>query len=307
MNKIKIYLQATRPFSFTVSLFPPVLAALFFLNQHPMPALKIFTLLLTLLGALSAHASANLIADYFDFKYGIDRQGTFGSSGVLTHKLLQPEQILRFGLILLIFAASIAFWFILNNPQAFTLTAVILIGALLAIFYTSGPFPLKYKACGDVAVFIAFGPAMSFGAYLIFSAESNFQAALLLLPPAFIVTAVLHANNTRDISSDAEAEIKTVAMKLGLRGALIYYRLLLISAYICLLLLVFFKVTPVHTLIALLSLPMANKLAKTMKKAIEEAKQPLLISLDAQTARLHALFSLLYGAGFLLKITFFNE
>ncbi len=300
MNKAKIYLQAIRPFSLTVSFFPPLLAAALFLSRHESNRLQPGSVLLCLAGAMLAHIAANLISDYFDFKNGIDRKETFGSSGVLTGGLLQPRNVLFAGLLTLFSAATIAFYLILISSQPLLLSALILSGAILAVFYTAGPFPFKYKALGDIAVFLAFGPLMSAGSFLVYSQQLKAEAFLLTIPPAFLVTAILHANNFRDMSNDAQCGIKTIALKLGTQNSVRYYRFLLFSSFITLIVLV--PVLKLHflLLLALAAVPEALRLSRLINKACQQNNFEIIIPLDALSARLHLQFCLLMliGLGF---------
>ena len=50
--------------------------------------------------------------------------------------------------------------------MAFALT-----GALLLMFYSGGPFPLKYIGLGEFAVFIIWGPLMIGGTYYVMAEE----------------------------------------------------------------------------------------------------------------------------------------
>lgn len=45
----------------------------------------------------------------------------------------------------------------------------------------------------------------------------------IALPVGLITVAILHANNTRDMRTDARAEIQTLAMKLGGKASMYVY------------------------------------------------------------------------------------
>ena len=92
MTPISIWWRAVRPFSFTVSVIPPILGALIALLENPNLQFKWVHFFLTLIGCVMAHAGANLLSDYFDYKIGVDREGTFGSSGLLVEDTLEARR-----------------------------------------------------------------------------------------------------------------------------------------------------------------------------------------------------------------------
>ena len=96
----KLFLQATRPFAFTATLFPVLLGTL--LAPHPSLPLSA----LALLGALFAHAGINVLSDYFDFVRGADTWKVLGSSRVLVDGLMSPEVERRLGWSLVAGAAA---------------------------------------------------------------------------------------------------------------------------------------------------------------------------------------------------------
>ncbi|MBO7117739.1 MAG: 1,4-dihydroxy-2-naphthoate octaprenyltransferase [Bacteroidales bacterium] len=111
----------------------------------------------------------------------------------------------------------------------------VLLGAcaiVAALRYTLGRRPYGYRGLGDIAVFIFFGLVTVCGAYYLMTTT---------LPPASIFlaassigclsVAVLNVNNIRDLKSDA-ATRKTVALRLGLRGARIYQTCLIVGAWL---------------------------------------------------------------------------
>jgi len=78
MQKLKLYWRAARPFSFTVSIVPPILATAIAISENPYLEIKWFYLVLTILGCWLAHAGSNIFSDYFDFIKNVDRKDTLG-------------------------------------------------------------------------------------------------------------------------------------------------------------------------------------------------------------------------------------
>jgi 1,4-dihydroxy-2-naphthoate polyprenyltransferase len=302
-DQAKLWWRAARPWSFTVSLIPPLLGALLAVQETPGLRLNPLHLLLTLLGCVLAHAGANMISDYHDFRNRVDREGTFGSSGsrVLLDGRMAPAVLRNGAWACFGAAAAIGLYFVLILPHGFVLLLPVAVGGLLALFYTAWPIALKYLALGDLAVFVAFGPAMSWGAWFVHTRRFSWLPILYALPIAFLVDAVLHSNNLRDIATDRAVKIHTVAILLGERRAQAMYHALLVSAYLSLLLLVPLAGMPAPALLAFLSLPLAWAAArKVAAKATLPPERFALI--DAQTGQLHSAFSLLMLAGLALHL-----
>lgn len=83
-------------------------------------------------------------------------------------------------------------------------------------------------------------------------------------------------------------------MLLGIKGAKIQYVVLCIGAYVGVILMIIFKMIHPLTLLVLLSLPLAVKNIKKMLTA-EIDKPEKIFDLDAQTAQLVLVFSLLFS------------
>ena len=305
MSKVSIWWQASRPFSFTVSILPPILGSI--IAKMESPGLKIDWLLfaLALIGCVIAHAGANMIGDYFDFKKRVDREGTFGSSGVLISNLIEPKKVFMGSIVAYVIASSIGIYIAASIPNGMYLILIIIIGAVLGLFYAAEPFSFKYHALGDLAVFISFGPAMTLGAYFVQAHHFSWTPVLYAIPAAFLVDAVLHSNNLRDIKNDSVVNIKTVAILIGEQNSKRMYYGLIISAYISVILLITANGLPTVSLITLLSLPLALKLIGIVKRKNKVPDQQF-IMIEAATAQLHSVFSVLFVVSLLVQHYFMS-
>ncbi|MFH1480834.1 MAG: 1,4-dihydroxy-2-naphthoate octaprenyltransferase [Pseudomonadota bacterium] len=292
MSKISLWWRAVRPFAFTVSLIPPILGTIIALIENPGLRLNWLHLFLTLIGCMAAHAGANLLSDYYDFKSQVDRKGTFGSSGLLVEKIMQPGQIFKGAWIGILLALAIGIYMILVTPNGLFLLWLILIGGILGVFYTASPIAFKYHAMGDMAVFISFGPAMVLGAYYVQAHHFSWGPILYALPVALLVDAILHSNNLRDIHNDRVVNIKTLPILIGERGAEIMYYGLIFGAYILTVILIVWAGLSLLSLITFLSLPLAVKLVKMVRDK-EKIPVKAFAMIDAATAQFHLTFGIL--------------
>ena len=75
--------------------------------------------ILTFVGVAALHASVDLLNDYWDYKRQIDtetkRTKFSGGTGVLPEGLLEPKQVYRAGMLMLIIGSTIGAFFIFER------------------------------------------------------------------------------------------------------------------------------------------------------------------------------------------------
>lgn len=289
-EKVKNIVLATRPWSFPASTMPALLTIsyIFFIKNGIGIEINWWYGVLAFFGAAIFQASGNLIGDYYDFKYHVDRKESFGSSRMLVDGVFQPKVILRFGLVLLFIGILLGLF--LCYQTGIDLLWIGLIGAAATFFY----YKLKFAALGDLTIFIIYGPLIGLGTAYVMTGELMWMTLILNIPVAFLVVNILHANNTRDIRDDGKANIRTQAMLLGIKGAKMQYLILAIGAYVGVILMVVFKMIHPLTLLVLLTFPIALKNIRQMQTA-EIEKPEKIYNLDAQSAQLVLIFSLLFS------------
>ena len=282
---LPVWWRAARPWSFTASLVPVLLGACIAASES---TLDIGLLALTLLGAVAIHAGTNLVNDYYDHRKGGDAAQALGIGGAIQRGELTPRQVLLGGLACFGVGSAIGLYLVsVAGPFIFWLG---LASVLVAFFYTAGPFALAYVGLGEVAVFLFMGPAIVVGTYFVQTQQVGPGVVLAALPVGFLVAAILHANNLRDLELDRRAGKRTLATLLGRAGARLEYYALLGGTYLSLLLIVAAGIAPWPTLVCLVTLPLALRLVRTAAAETEpHALQPVL----RQTAQLHMRFGAL--------------
>ena len=93
--------------------------------------------------------------------------------------------------------------------------AFALTGALLLMFYSGGPFPLKYIGLGEIAVFVIWGPLMIGGTYYVMAEELPGWVLLASIPYGLGVTTVLFGKHLDKLDFDASKGIRTMPIVLG--------------------------------------------------------------------------------------------
>jgi len=284
----KNWIIATRPWSFPASTMPALVAIsyIFFLKNEMTVDINWLYGVLALIGAGIFQASGNLIGDYFDYKYNVDRKDTFGSSRMLVDGVFKPKSILNFGITFLVIGILLGLFLSLNTD--FNLLWIGAIGVFGTYFY----YKFKFMALGDLLIFIIYGPLIGLGTVFVMTNELDWNLFILEIPIAFLVVNILHANNTRDIRNDGKANIKTQAMLLGIKGSKVQYIVLALGAYLAVALMVTFRMIHPLTLSVFLTLPITLKNIKKMQLA-EVDKPELIKDLDADSAQLVLIFSVL--------------
>ena len=125
------------------------------------------------------------------------------------------------------------------------------------------------------------------------------ELCLISLPIAFMVAAILHANNIRDMEADRAVDKRTLAVIFGIRFARAEFVFLVIGAYVAQALVVALGLLPVHTLLTLITLPEALRLIRIFNTS---RAVPLLHQAQGRTAKLHGQFGLLLVVGWTLSL-----
>ena len=293
---LRIWWMATRPFSFTASVTPVVLGAALaaydgFWNW--------WLFGITLVGSVAIHAGTNLINDYYDWKKGTDTPESLGPNRALQEGMLTPRQVFWGGL--LCFALGSVLGIYLVATRGLLILWLGLFSVLAGWFYTAGPRAFAYTGLGELIVFVFMGPVMVIGSYFVQTQTVTWTAALLSVPIGLLVTAILHANNMRDLEEDLANNKRTLANIFGRRASRWEYYLLVGGSYVLLLLLIVAGIAPWFMALAFLTLPTASKLIQTT--AIHEMPAQL-NKVVRGTATLHQRFGWLAIAGVLAAILF---
>jgi 1,4-dihydroxy-2-naphthoate octaprenyltransferase len=282
--QLKKYIIVTRPWSFTMSLISVSVGTLLAAEGGPISWLWFF---ITAVGITFFHAAANVINDYFDTKYEIDKPDSPTAkyrpqpiiSGMLT-----PRQVLVEAIVL--FTVTIIVGFVIGYMRSWHVIWIGVVGLLTAIFYTAGPVKFKYRAMGEIAVFLMWGPLMVEGAYAVQRQSLSLKPFLISIPFGILVALVLFANNMRDIAFDSRQNVKTLSIVMGLKKSFLIFAGLILAAYIYVFGMIVLGMMSLWGLIIFLSVPKAWSLLKTFQDKIPDMA-------DALTAKFDTVFGLL--------------
>jgi 1,4-dihydroxy-2-naphthoate octaprenyltransferase len=293
---IKVWLTAGRVWALPASTMSVAFGTLLAVTVGG-AAFDFVLFLLSFVGMALLQVAANMLNDVYDYRNGIDTQVN-PASGAVVRGWITPRQALVAAVVCLLIGSSFGFYIVSRIGLA--ILGLGAVGVLCAVLYTWGPWPLKYHALGDLAVFLNFGVLGSLGAWTVQTGHLSWVPAAWAVPMSLLVIAILHSNNWRDICSDTDGRISTVASCLGDTGSQTYQRVLLFAPFTIIALLVLLThVTalsprmPVTFLVTLLALPLAIRLVRTGARRHDPQKSQAFAALDGATAQLNLLFGLL--------------
>lgn len=242
---------------------------------------------------------SNFANDYGDFSKGTDDENRLGpkrtvQSGEITAKEMRLAMLISS--VLSFVSGMVLLLYYVKLPIIETLIFIVLgIAAILAaIKYTTGKNPYGYAGLGDFFVFLFFGLVAVAGTFYL---ATNSWKWIVLLPAVamgLLSTGVLNLNNIRDYTNDKLKGKRTLAVKLGVDGAIIYHAALTSIPFLALLTYNLTTAAAWPAYVYLLLLPLflidLNKIRQLKNTA---ALDPYLKKLALKTL----LLTLVYGIG----------
>jgi 1,4-dihydroxy-2-naphthoate octaprenyltransferase len=297
---IFIYLRASRLPFLTGSLFPVAAAtALAYLHDHTW-SFQFFGL--TALGVAALHLGANLINDYYD-SFGSDplnRNFTpfSGGSRVIQDRRMTPGQVQT--LAYLLFAVGVGCGLLLIFQGRPWVAVIGLLGLGAALGYSASPVQLMSGGLGEIIIFLAFGPLLTWGAYYVQTGKLSLVGAAVSLPLAFLITAIIWINEFPDLDADLAAGKHHLVARLGLNTSRWVYAALMAAPFLSLFVLIEIFHLPDLIIAALLPLPLAVRAVRLAFRTPPD--DPEFVPAQALTIQTHFLtgltltLALLYAA-----------
>ncbi len=192
--------------------------------------------LLALVVALALIIGVNYANDYSDGIRGTDDERA-GPLRLVGSKLAAPRSVLAAAIVSLsIGAAAGLVLALLTAPWLIAVGVACIAGAWL---YTGGSKPYGYAGFGEVAVFVFFGLVAVLGTQYTQALRVDWVGVVLAVSTGALSSAVLVANNLRDIPTDMQSGKITLAVRLGDGRTRVLYQALLVTAWALTLVLMF--------------------------------------------------------------------
>lgn len=202
-------------------------------------ALQLVIALLALIVSLALQVGVNYANDYSDGVRGTD-DARVGPMRLTGSGAARPRQV-KYAAFGSFGVAGLAGLVIVALTGQWWMIAVGIVCVLAAWWYTGGSKPYGYMGLGEIMVFVFFGLVATLGtAYAMIAAaaqdvsvEFPLAGALIgAVSHGLIASALLMANNVRDIPTDRESGKMTLAVRLGERRARWSYTLMVGVAFV---------------------------------------------------------------------------
>lgn len=290
MASLHEWIEGARPRTLPAAVAPVVLGTG---AAFPLHRANLALALLALFVALLLQVGVNYANDYSDGIRGTDTTRV-GPVRLVGQRLASPDSVklaamLAFGAAAVVGLALVA---LANTP------VLILFGALAILAawrYTGGDNPYGYRGLGEAYVFVFFGLLATLGTLYTQAHKLSVAGLLGAVGVGCIASAILVANNLRDIFSDRANGKRTLAVRLGERRTRILYVALLAVALVAVL---GIAVRFPWAALGLLSAPLA---VRGIRPVVTGARGPALIPVLLATGLFEVAYAVLTALGLALS------
>ena len=288
-----IWLQAARPKTLPAAVAPVLLGTAFAVGDG---GFHLAAFGCALLGAVLIQVGTNLANDVSDFERGADTAARKGPLRVTQAGLVTPAQVkwaaaVAFGL------AFVAGLYLIARG-GWPILALGLAAIASGVAYTAGRYALAYTGLADLFVLVFFGPVAVLGTYYVQTLVPMPWVAVAGLGPGFLATAILLANNVRDVEEDRAANKRTLVVRFGRSFGTTFYGACVSGAVVVPAALVLWIQGHVWALAASL---VASFLGRPLVSTLRRTDDPAVLNpLLGKTARLLLVYCIVFGIGWLL-------
>ncbi len=294
MTRLEAWKIAARPHTLPAAVVPVLVGSGLAAGEN---AFRWDAFLWALLGALAIQVAANFANDASDARRGVDTEDRIGPPRMVALGVISSRDmwIATWASIAVAAVAGVALT-VIAGPWIL----IIGVASVIAMLgYVGGPAPYGYRGLGEIFVFVFFGLVATVGSRYIHDMTTPLASWLLAMPIGMLVTAILVANNYRDIETDAKTGKRTLAVALGRDRT---RRLFMILVYGAFPLIVGFAVagwTPLPTAFAGFLIPFAAVPVRIINRKVSGTALVRALKL---TARLHLVTGLVLAAGSALAV-----
>lgn len=287
--------NAFRPWTLHGAVVPVLIGGAIALNDGHF---NIAIFILTLIGGCLLQSAANLLNTYGDFAKGTDTVENETRSPELVTGVLRPKHVLLAGGLCLLVTCLIGLVFIWYIGWGILAYGVV--GVIGAGMYTVG-LSYKYHGLGQPTVFLMMGLLMPLGTYYVQTGMFSWDVLLISLPNAFMITAVLCGNETRDYHEDRKTDVGTLCGHMTYENAMRLYLLENAIAFPILVALIVSGIAPALCALAFITLFDFHKLYVNSRSASTDPHASFM--LVPLCFKLNWHFGVLLVAGYLLQTT----
>ncbi|QIM22867.1 1,4-dihydroxy-2-naphthoate polyprenyltransferase [Phycicoccus sp. HDW14] len=210
MATLSQWVSGARPRTLPAAVAPVVLGTAAALRVEAADALRA---VLALLVALALQVGVNYANDYSDGIRGTDEVRA-GPVRLVGQRLAEPRAV-RLAAFLAFGAAGALGLVLVVLSQAWVMLPLGALAVLAAWRYTGGDNPYGYRGLGEAYVFVFFGLLATLGTEYTQAGALSWFGVAGAVGVGSVASAILVANNLRDIPTDTEHGKHTLAVRLG--------------------------------------------------------------------------------------------
>ena len=250
--KLVLYAKVSRIQALFLSILPCILSYCYCKRYYNNNVFNLRAFIFTCLSFVLFNLSVNTISEYRDCINGIDDPNSPGTKYRLVTGIVPKYNVLIIGITSFIIASICGIFALYYSSLILLIPGVI--GAGIALFYSEIPLKLKYRALGEICVFICYGLLLGFSTVFSLTNHFNIKDIFIFIPGGLLITCVLLANNIRDYYFDLN-KTKTLVTQIGLKKSYIILYLIANLSFIIDIILVYFGILPKSVLYTLISYP----------------------------------------------------
>ena len=219
-SRFKYWVKAARPKTLLVSMAPVIMSVAFasiYMKVNWLPAA------ICLVFAVLAQILSNLVNDYADGVKGIDAN-RLGPQRMVASGIIAPHKmrrgIITIGVLAFAIGCTLIYW------GGWLLLPIGIVILLVALAYSTGPFPLSQHGFGDLAVIIFYGIIPVTLTFFIQTGFVNLNIFIAGAAIGLISDNLLIVNNVRDVDEDLKNGKRTTVGIFGKQAMTVIYHLI---------------------------------------------------------------------------------
>lgn len=286
----RVWWRLTRPHTLTASFVPVTLGTVIAMSYKNEINSSLFITML--IASILIQIATNLFNEYYDFKRGLDHEGSVGIGGGIVRDGMKPKTIMNLALSLYGVALLLGIYICMNS--SWWLALIGLGCMLMGYLYTGGPLPIAYTPFGELASGFLMGMVIVLISFFIQTSTITVDSILVATPIMILIGSINLSNNIRDLEGDKENGRRTLAILLGKKNAVLFLAAMFALSYVWVFTLVMMGIISPWILLVVLSIPKAVTAIKGFLK--HHAPLHMMPAMKA-TSQTNTIFGLLLSIG----------
>jgi len=288
----KIMWRLLRPHTLTASFIPVSIGTALAIAENHFH-LPIF--LAMMLASILIQSATNMFNEYYDYQRGLDTADSVGIGGAIVRDGVNPKLILNLAMLFIMISVLLGIYITLNSSIWIAVVGVISIA--VGYLYTGGPYPIAYSPFGELFAGVFMGLVIILITFYIQTGGITTESVLFSIPTSILISAILTANNIRDLDGDQKNGRRTLVILLGKERAIKLLLGMFLLSYLWMIGMVLLQIAPFWVLLTLIALPKAIEAIRIFKE--NQTPRGMMPAMKA-TAELHTYFGFFVTIGILI-------